>query len=178
VPVVDGAVHLPAALVHLPVGERLEDLDDRPQPGHALERSDRQVGAGSVRIEHIPSEEQVPATVRVLKGVRIDREELVGRQVRPEIGERPQRVVSHRHTDVVAGDVVPDGVEHPPAPVGVRDLRRPVVRPEGWFHPLQGTAVAAPRQEVLRGEHDELAAVVLVGAFRDMCRTRRSPHPS
>src|SRR3712207_7772113 len=45
---------------------------------HALERGDRQVSAGSVRIEDVAGEVEVPATVRVLEGVRIDREALVG----------------------------------------------------------------------------------------------------
>jgi hypothetical protein len=161
VPVVDVAVHLAASLVDLPVGVWLQDLDDRAELGHALEWSDRQVGAGPVRVENIAGEEQVPAAVRVLEGVRVDGEALVVREVQPEIGERPQWVVSHRHTDVVTRDVMADGVEHPPAPVGVGDLGSPVVRPKRWICALQGSAVAAPCQEVVGGEHDELPAVIV-----------------
>jgi hypothetical protein len=80
------------------------------------------VSAGPVRVEHVAGEEQIPAAVRVLEGVRVDGEALVLSEVQPDIGERPQRVVSRRHTDVVTRDVMADGVEHPPAPIGVGDL--------------------------------------------------------
>ena len=117
-----------------------------------------QHGADPLPLQHVAGEVQPPHAVAVPKGVGVDGEPLVGREVHVQVAVRADRVVGHRHPQVVPGVTGADRVVHPPAAVGVRDLRSPEVGAQACRRD-QRTADAAPVHEVLRPQHLEHPAV-------------------